>query len=749
MPYDRFMICPLNTGLENDVRPFLIPDDAFQELNNAYIFRGRLRKRFGTRLMIGSSTATDGYQQLLSRVRIQVATTTAGAASGTVPGTIFKIGQMFSIGTNIFTVYQTGTPAAMYTTDGATIATYNTTTGAYNFTGVLNGGLTVPDLTPVYFYPAEPIMGLPNYEVSSINDEPVFAFDTQFAYQFTASGWSRLTGGADTWTGNNANFFWAVSARGASASNTLLFVTNYKFGATAAASDTMRYWNGSTWTAFQPRFTSTVATNTVMTARIIVYFKSRLVLLNVVENTGSAPDVNTSYVNRARWSWNGNPIDTTAFYEDIDGKGSYQDAPTKEAIITAQFLKDRLIVYFERSTWELAYTGNDIQPFVWQKINTELGAESTFSQVPFDKVVYGVGNVGIHACNGTNVERIDNKIPDEVFDIHNADNGIERVYGIRDYFSETVYWTFPSVDQTAVQPYPNRVLVFNYKNNSWAFNDDSFTAFGYYQNVSGITWADSISEWQEEIDIWGSGSLQAKYRNVIAGNQEGYVVIVDPNESRNAPGLQITNITAAAFLVTVYIRDHNLRADDYILIEYVTGTGTMTSLNDQIFVVSQVIDEHTIEIIVPSGVTGIYSGGGTASRVSRIDARTKQFNFYQQEGRNAYIAKVDFLVDKTTYGEIAIDYFVSTSLLSMVSNSQATGAIVGDSILETSAYALVPFEEEQTRVWHPVYLQADGECVQLRIYFNDAQMTTPTIVLSDFEMHAMTFYAQRAAFRLQ
>ena len=43
---------------------------------------------------------------------------------------------------------------------------------------------------------------------------------------------------------------------------------------------------------------------------------------------------------------------------------------TDEQIISCEFIKDRLIVFFERSTWELAYTGNEVLPFIWQKINT-------------------------------------------------------------------------------------------------------------------------------------------------------------------------------------------------------------------------------------------------------------------------------------------------------------------------------------------------------------------------------------------
>jgi hypothetical protein len=37
--------------LELDIKPFMIPDNAFAQLDNAYVFRGKVRKRFGSRLM--------------------------------------------------------------------------------------------------------------------------------------------------------------------------------------------------------------------------------------------------------------------------------------------------------------------------------------------------------------------------------------------------------------------------------------------------------------------------------------------------------------------------------------------------------------------------------------------------------------------------------------------------------------------------------------------------------------------------
>src|SRR5579859_2370201 len=130
MAYDRFLIAPFATGLQTNMRPWLIMDDAFEDLQNAYVFRGRVRKRFGSRFM-GTGWDSTQTEPLFSRLRINIGTTDgSGDISTTVPGNIFAIGQAFSIGDEIFTVVVDGTPGVMLTTGASTTHTYNTTSGA-------------------------------------------------------------------------------------------------------------------------------------------------------------------------------------------------------------------------------------------------------------------------------------------------------------------------------------------------------------------------------------------------------------------------------------------------------------------------------------------------------------------------------------------------------------------------------------------------------------------------------------------
>ena len=114
------------------------------------------------------------------------------------------------------------------------------------------------------------------------------------------------------------------------------------------------------------------------------------------------------------------------------------------------------------------------------------------------------------------------------------------------------------------------------------------------------------------------------------------------------------------------------------------------------------------------------------------------------------------MVDATPAGQIQVNFFVSTSLAPLLQDSMDNGSIIGTGILETFAYteangvpSPVQFEEFATRLWHPVYFQADGEVVQFQLILNDTQMMDVDVMNSDFQMHAMCIYAEPTSSRFQ
>ena len=755
MAFDRFLIAPIGNGLALDTKPWLQPDDAFEELENVYDFRGRIRKRFGSLFM--------GTSQLTSRLRLFVDNTDInGDINDSIPLDIVPfIGQQFSAGTEIFTITSVNPGLQdMMHTGGATVAKFNAATRNV----VING---TAGSTPLYFYPSNPVMGITNYQNGPITNQPSYAFDTQFAYTWAGGGWVRS--GTNVWHGDNLDFFWAFCWQGSSAQDILMYVTN--FNATPGINppvtdDSMYYFDGTNWVQFEPVvFQNTLGRNQfIKTARIIVAFHSHLLLLNTIENNdavaGYPASTNYHFPFRCRFSFLGSPIAPNAFLEanqtvtiggnPYQGKGgSYIDAPTEEQIVSAQFIKDRLIVFFERSTWEIAYTGIDYEPFVWQKLNTELGSVGTFSSVPFDKQILTIGSSGVHACNGSNVERIDSKIPDEVFKIKSKNYNTQRIAGIRDFYTELVYWSFPQTGQKTAQPYPQRLLVFNYRNGAWSFFDDSFTAFGYFEQQDDVTWATAQNTWASYAGTWSSGATAAQFRQIIAGNQQGYVLILSPDTARNAPSLSIAQMTNIGYIWTLTIIDHNLQSGDYIVIENTHG---LTNVNGKIYAVTYV-SPNTVSIIddapLADIITGTYSGGGTVARVSNMFIATKRYNPYVSQGRNVYLGNVDFAVSATGSGEITVDYTASSSHQSLLAAAYTTGTLLGTNVLETKPYPRVPFEATADTLWHRIYFQSDGEFIQMDFYLTDQQIRTPGIAFADFDLQGFILFTKPTTMRLQ
>src|ERR1700749_5296963 len=321
MPMDRFLIAPYDqkSGQQTNVRPWLIPDEAFQELTNAYVFRGRVRKRFGSRWFQDSP--------LTSRLRVAL---TPAVLTVTTPSNI-AIGQQFSIGTDIFTVISISFPVALLTTSAVTAQLISA--NQVTFSAIAG---------TVYWYPALPVMGLLTFENPAINDEFIIGFDTKYAYQYT-NGWERLatesTSGAATWSGDNAQFFWGETWTGTNGSDKVFFVTNFNEN----EPNFMRSYIAGSWDNFRPQVS---ATDYLNSALLLVVFKNRLLAFNTWESTVAAQP-GTNYVNRCRYSQVGSPLASAAWRQDIAGKGNAIDAATTEAIVTVEFIKDRLIVFFE------------------------------------------------------------------------------------------------------------------------------------------------------------------------------------------------------------------------------------------------------------------------------------------------------------------------------------------------------------------------------------------------------------------
>lgn len=821
-----FSIVNLRDGARRDVESFLLKNDSFPIIENAYLFRGRIQKRSSYQT-IGTNTG---------RLRWQIGTTGASPFVFTLPDIpITSSIVQFSIGSVFFTDPGGASPVNLLSTNGAYSGTLDRTTGVVT----LNHPVILA--TAVFYYPGLPVMGLKVREQIAINDELLLGFDTRYSYLFDSVSNDfigantykfqapAVAGPVFTWHGANSDLFWTVNyfnvlwasnnnsglnsytisagtdaipsvltigvghnvqvndvvmvvntstsntlngrtfqvsvvgagtvtinntvAPGGGAFSGVLVVLNRNVNSIAGTTngDAIKWFDGpgtgTGWVNFIPPLNAATPQNLLRGALIILPYKDRLVVLNTYESSGLNAVVN--FPQRARWCQNGTPFFTEdnaatpveyllptnenanfdSWFDQVTGKGGFVDAPTDEIIVSAEFIKDTLIVYFERSTWQLVYTGNEVLPFVWQKINTELGSESTFSIVPFDRGVFAVGNYGIITTDSVNVVRLDEKIPDEVFQIQNINNGVKRVYGIRDFNAQLVYWTYPIIsdeddDVTSYTlTFPNQVLFYNYLDGSWAETDDTFTCFGYWQKFTDLTWADLTRSWNTTNFSWNSQVLQAKYPDVVAGNQRGFVFVFSQlqNLGQNAPSLEISNFSVN----TITIPDHNLVNGQYILITACTG---FTSANNVIFKITNAT-ANTFDLDPVVNATG-YTGGGLITAIPNLDILTKEFNPFYEQGKSVRINYIDILMDRTDAGQFTLNTYINSNV-SVPVNSQT---------ILTTTESVQPIYAGQTRIWHRIFPDIVGSFFQLQVTLSDTQIRDLEIATSNIRIHALIMY---------
>lgn len=826
-----FFITGYSGGLQTDRKPFLLPDRAWAQLENAYTWRERVKKREGLKLLgrlrrvimggILYSTVAGAPKQILYNLLstegvagIITAVTNANPGQVTSPLhnlatgdaiTINNVSGMtqlngnsyivtvlgvntfnINVDTTAFTPYVSGgtwtndaqpnaeiQPGSVFVSVGPpdTATFTDNGDGTFTVTGiglasgssvnystgimVLNFSVAVGGATVTVnynYFPSLPVMGIPRREIAAINDEQTIWFDEKYAYVWNGSAFNEFIPGTD-WSSSDSDFFAAYNYRGTNPQDRLFFVTNFVNN----AQNPIRYTDGVTWTNFAPLIT---ATDTLYQARILVAYYGRLLALNVYEGTtagGYGGAVNIA--NRCRFSQLGSPIAVDAWRSDQFGKGGFLDAPTNEAIIGATFIKNTLVIDFEQTTWQLRYVGEYGLPFIWERVSADFGSESTFSGVLFDNHRLAVGDKGITAANAAGVDRIDLDIPDQIFQFKNANNGVKRVFGVRDYQRELVFWNYPDA-QTEAAPgvsitFPNKVLLYNYRNNTWAIFRDSITAFGTFQLSGNITWDSLDTFWDDEDITWDDFDSQSLFPAITSGNQQGFVHLygyVTPDES----SLTITSVDLTTTPIQLTSPNHNLQDGEIIYIQGLmfvnssSGLPVSTSLNDTIYQVS-VIDVDTISIslwdfttqqygedfpFTPNPATSSYIGGGTIILFPKLNIRTKDINLFQTLGLQTKLSRIDFLMEATISAAMSVILFINAS------PAVKGNLLVGNKSMSTNLTK--PFYPPSSDyAWFRFYATLAAQYFNINVTYDDNLMNTLTTQQQDWTLYAINAWCRK------
>ena len=286
---------------------------------------------------------------------------------------------------------------------------------------------------------------------------------------------------------NATTFTVPINTAGKSINNSGIFQT---LTATSKTGDGIRWYDGDQtsgtglptssdvgWVNFAPPLTAatvsiddkTAALYYLVGAKLIVAFKDRLIFFSPWIQTSTGAPINLQ--DTALWSWNGTPyytsltpagetFDARAFYQDQAGLGGNLPAGVGKPITTVGDNENALIVGFggDGLKTRFVYSNNDLNPFTFYRVNSELPSDSTFSSIVMDQGVLDMGAYGLTITDQQSCSRVDIVIPDEVFNVQRSNNGVERVNAVRDFYKEWVYFSYPYDANTI--PFPTRTFLY-------------------------------------------------------------------------------------------------------------------------------------------------------------------------------------------------------------------------------------------------------------------------------------------------
>lgn len=764
-------------GLVQSRQEFILPNDAYPQLRNAYVFRERLQRKRGCQL-IGR------LRRLLNNVLLAplfsppfggtynynvltgAGLTTIEPNASLVPGSIstitcdfVAIGQQLvdSVGTGVMTVVGAG-PIVSAKINYATSTITVTVSGAF---------VSAIRLTARY-YPSLPAMGLCTKQETS-NLTNTIAFDQRYAYIFNAglNQYDEYIPGT-TWNANNSGvsaidfFSWAnwwtsdllipgtATPLFTTVNRKLMWVTN-NTGQNLVNADPIRITDGVTWVNFSPpNFGRLDITNYLLQALAMIPFRGRLLMFNTWEGTSYANAANNPL--RIRYSAIGNPFipfsgtSQGAWRDDVRGQGGYLDIPTSGRIASVALLQDSIVIQCDNnSTYQLRYTGQASLPFQIELVNSELGGNGAFSTIQFDTFVISIGNRGVIDCDNYKASKIDIKIPDYIFLLQNDNNAFQRIFGVRDFKNQLAYWNvcstanYSSLVNSTKRIFPNERLVYNYENKSWALFNDSVTCMGYYQVKSSRNWINTKIPWVQCNFPWISQPLGVE--SLIAGNQQGFVFLLD-QLTTNDSTLFIASITGFSPSATrINSPNHNLVSGNVISISGILGQ--FSNLNGLVFGIL-VVDENSFDLFIyDSSVDAfaipqlddsskLYLGGGVISVRDNFSIKSKKFNFIE-EGQSIQIGYIDVLTNTTPTnqpGEISLNVYLDYNDAG-ASNTLPQNEINDYAPLsnpDTFFNAVIPTTQSSlngiggTKLWQRVYCATRGNFITIEYTFNKSQM---------------------------
>lgn len=465
--------------------------------------------------------------------------------------------------------------------------------------------------------------------------------------------------------------------------------------------------------------------STLDTCLHIFQFKDRLVCLRTTEDT-------VVYPRRIRISGFGQQGDD--FRTTATGAGLI-DIPDQSWIMAAAFNRDDLIIFTEKSTWIMKYTGDDTVPFVIDKLDESRGSEAPFSGITYLNKTSTGSRRGLIITDGYKVERMDEKLPAYSF------NDISQSF-FNLCFAGTVdqdrnhYLIHPSPGQVK----SDRILVTNYEEENFAVYRIPLSCMGEFLESYEVTWNDlfvynSWDEMAQDYFTWNDFGFTKGLPFPVGGGHRGEIWRLNVENVEDNPQ-KIRNITLnSPTNLQITTDNNNYVYGDYIYITGITGLSTSPGgfpLQLQGYITS-VVDNYTFNLEVPTMVTGTYLYGGIAAKVIQFESTTKKLNPFVEQDQKIRIGWLYMYV--TTSGT-----FLRNPLTAAPINCTIyVDLIVNDNqdIAGFNQFNVTPYRINCTNIapttgnktWYKIWINQTGRFLQMRV--RNAQAG------SDIQIHAM------------
>lgn len=540
--YKPFPISDFDVGMYQAKEPWLSPTSAWRNIENGHVFRGRLKSRPGFQTFGGLGTAVvdqvhpvvpgppgdvpqPGWKYY-SNATSPNAPVIAPYKTGDTSTYRFQLSVYVDSAEEIF--YDTGEKIRNFPVQGIDAYRLSREGDADEFNDSVYHGFIIRETGAFFFFirdaesitdhpgataappyqylstydylDGDPCMGISTFTDDSASEVTLAASTTAiFRWNTSEQRFQKLSvGGGVTLSGTDSDYFW-FEAFGPDA-----FICNglnkpLKYDPSASPPIVLA---GTDWSG---------GGDLIYSAKACIRYKGRLLYFAIDDdNTGVKQG-------RVRWTQIGNP-------EGWDRSTDYLDAPTNDAFVTARLLGDRILVGFTREWWELAATGDPLDPFRWLRIPSEEGAVSLNCGVSFSEYVLFRSDVSISGIDGMGQSPVDDAIPD--LTVGWNPNAAEYTCATRYDQLRQVWWSYADRSEDK----PGHILVMQIEpggGRSWSvWTLSGVHCFGDTRNSSNLLWDDVYETWDEVDWSWDSPAISAGFPQVLVGKRDGSVWIV-------------------------------------------------------------------------------------------------------------------------------------------------------------------------------------------------------------------------------